>query len=193
MGIDHYAYKVRRLHNGESVNEDDILTLIDDTRAYIADDITPSIERWYGHNIDLLQNYMKKTTNINDCEWVYITSDMLTELERALDTVDKAVVDNPRIHTLLSKYVTVPEKGITHINSLHVLFSYNDVEEFGEFLYRNIPDAFTPTGRFFYAPFADESQYYLQQLAEIRDFINSVRPWLTDDTFAVYNGQYTLY
>lgn len=187
MGLDQYAYKAHRQNADENHINDDLVTLSDTTQAVINND------SWYGRKINVIQNYMEKTTNIDNCEYVYITEEMLSELEDALHIVDKAINSNPGIHALISKYATIPEEGITHINTEYFFdldFSENDSEAFGEFMPTIMPDALKPVGGFFYGPFDIGSGYYLYQLTEVRRFIDTVRPWLTDDTFAVYTCWY---
>lgn len=193
MGLDQYAYKARRQRNGEEVSEDDIITLTDGTKAITVIDDTNGDGRWYGRKINVIQNYMEKTTNIDNCECVYITDDMLSELEDALNRIDTAVNNDPDIHALISKYITVPDEGITHYDAEYFFnfeFSEDDAELLGEFMDKTMPGALEPTCGFFYGPSNTDSGYYLHQLTEVRRFINTVRPWLTDDTFAVYTCWY---
>lgn len=191
MGLDQYAYKARRQRDGEIVSTDGIIELVDGTKAVTID--VDGDGRWYGRKINVIQNYMEKTADVGNCECVYITEAMLSELEDALDTVDKAVANDPDIHTLISKHMTIPDEGLTHYDGERLFdfeFSEDDAELLGEFMDRIMPSALEPVGGFFYGPFDTDSGYYLYQLTEVRNFVNTVRPWLTDDTFAIYTCWY---
>lgn len=188
MGLDQYAYKARRLRDGEAVSKDDIIELVDGTKA-----ATINVDgdgRWYGRKINVIQNYMEKTADVDNCECVYITEAMLSELENALDFVDEAVANDPEIHELISKHMTIPDEGITHASDVSFELPEDAAELLGEFMDRIMPGALEPVGGFFYGPFNTDSGYYLYQLTEVRNFVNTVRPWLTDDTFAVYTCWY---
>lgn len=191
MGLDQYAYKARRQRDGETVSKDDIIELVDGTKAVTID--VDGDSRWYGRKINVIQNYMVKTANVGNCECVYITEAMLSELEDTLDFVDQTVANDPEIHELISKHMTIPDEGITHASDecfLDLEFSEDDAELFGEFMDKIMPSALEPVSGFLYRPFDTDSGYYLHQLTEVRCFINTVRPWLTDDTFAIYTCWY---
>lgn len=189
MGLDQYAYKARRQRDGETVSKNDVIELVDGTKAVTID----GNGRWYGRKINVIQNYMEKTANIDNCECVYITEDMLDELDNALSTIDKAVENDDAIRSLIASHITIPDKGITYIDGSEVFnfaFTEKEVEAFGEFMLANAPDELAPVGGFFYGPSDMDTEYYLHQLAEVRRFTNTVRPWLTKDTFAVYTCWY---
>lgn len=187
MGLDQYAYKARRQNPNEIISEDECIELVDGSHAVVTDG------RWYGRKINVIQHYMEKTTNIGNCECVYITEDMLDELENALSTIDKAVANDNAISSLIASHITVPDEGVTHIDGNEIFsFTFTDEEAamFGEFMFDNVPDELTPGNGFLYGTSDMDTEYYLYQLAEVRRFINTVRPWLTDNTFAVYTCWY---
>lgn len=186
MGLDQYAYKARRRNPNEDVS-DDHLEIVDGSHAVITDG------KWYGRKVNVIQHYMEKTTNIDNCECVYITEDMLDELENALSTIDDLVANNDAINSLIASHITAPDEGVTYIDGDEILsFTFTDEEAavFGEFMVDNAPDELMPVGGFFYGPSDMDTEYYLHQLAEVRQFVNTIRPWLTDNTFAVYTCWY---
>ena len=187
MGLDQYAYKVRRQNPNENISDDEYIEIVDGSRAIATDG------QWYGRKINVIQHYMEKTTSIDNCECVYITEDMLDELENALSTIDNLVANNDAISSLIAAHITIPDEGITHIDGDKIFdFEFTDEEAamFGEFMFDNVPDALTPGSGFFYGPSHMDTEYYLHQLTEVRRFVNTVRPWLTNYTFAVYTCWY---
>lgn len=187
MGLDQYAYKARRQNPNEIISEDECIELVDGSRAVVTDG------RWYGRKINVIQHYMEETTNIDNCECVYITEDMLDELENALSIIDNLVANDDAIGSLIASHITVPNEGITHIDggeAFNITFTKDKAAEFGEFMVDNVPDELMPGDGFFYGPSDMDTEYYLYQLTEVRRFIDTVRPWLTDNTFAVYTCWY---
>lgn len=187
MGLDQFAYKVRRQNPNEKIGEDEYIEIADGSRAVVTD------RQWYGRKINVIQHYMEKTTGIDNCEVVYITEDMLDELENALAIIDKAAADDDAIRSLIASHITIPKEGITHIDGDKIFdFEFTDEEaaQFGEFMFDTAPDELMPGSGFFYGPSHMDTEYYLHQLTEVRKFVNTIRPWLTDYTFAVYTCWY---